>query len=279
MAVFYHLATGITFSALFLKSWDSGGKGGGWLIISNCIWSLIVISDGALLTTGDLWSLITFGDEISTVWDENLSALKALFLVARVVKQFNTLCNSRLNDTHESDGFSFVLPELKDTIRNWISKTKDNSSISGWVFLLGRGAMFWASKKQTCITSSIMEYEFVTLAAGGKEVDWLRNLILEIPLRSKLIAPIYIHCDSDDTLAKAYREMYNEKSRHLGVRYDSLNLPLRDALSILDLSRCDVLKLSLCYVDNIAHSHKTLPDICLVLIVMPVVVMITSLVL
>nr|GEU59625.1 zinc finger, CCHC-type [Tanacetum cinerariifolium] len=61
-----------------------------------------------------------------------------------------------------------------------------------------------ASKKQTCIISSTMEYEFVALAAAGKEVEWLRNLILEISLWSKPIAPISIHCDSAATLAKAY---------------------------------------------------------------------------
>ncbi|GJV41100.1 zinc finger, CCHC-type containing protein [Tanacetum coccineum] len=42
-------------------------------------------------------------------------------------------------------------------------------------FLLGGGVISWASKKQTCITGSIMEYEFVALAAAGKEaklIDW-----------------------------------------------------------------------------------------------------------
>ncbi|GJV72619.1 zinc finger, CCHC-type containing protein [Tanacetum coccineum] len=100
---------------------------------------------------------------------------------------------------------------------SWISNTKDNSSTSGWVFLLGGGAISWASKKQTCITSSIMEYEFVALAAAGKEAEWLGNLILEIPLWSKPIAPISIRCDSAATLAKAYSQMYNVKSRHLGA--------------------------------------------------------------
>nr|GEV85850.1 zinc finger, CCHC-type [Tanacetum cinerariifolium] len=36
------------------------------------------------------------------------------------------------------------------------------------------------SKKQTCITSSTMESEFVALAAAGNEAEWLRNLIHEI---------------------------------------------------------------------------------------------------
>ncbi|GJR34365.1 zinc finger, CCHC-type containing protein [Tanacetum coccineum] len=97
-----------------------------------------------------------------------------------------------------------------------ISNTEDNSSTSGRVFLLSGGTIYWASKKQTCITSLTMEYEFMALAAAGKEVEWLRILILKIPLWSKLKIHISIRCDSAATLAKAYSQIYNEKSRHLG---------------------------------------------------------------
>ncbi|GJW51008.1 hypothetical protein Tco_0092359 [Tanacetum coccineum] len=45
----------------------------------------------------------------------------------------------------------------------------NSSSTSGWVFLLGGGAISWASKKQTCITGSAMGSEFVALTAAGKE--------------------------------------------------------------------------------------------------------------
>ncbi|GKB27836.1 zinc finger, CCHC-type containing protein [Tanacetum coccineum] len=118
-------------------------------------------------------------------------------------------------------------------LSSWISNTKDNSSTSGWVFLLGGGAISWASKKQTCITNSTMESEFVALAAAGKEAKWLRNLILEIPSWSKPIAPISIRCDSAATLAKAYSQMYNGKSRHLGVRHSMIReLIMNGVLSI-----------------------------------------------
>ncbi|GKD57984.1 hypothetical protein Tco_1295493 [Tanacetum coccineum] len=79
-----------------------------------------------------------------------------------------------------------------------------------------------AFKKQTCITGSTMEYEFVALAAAGKEAKWLKNLLLEIPLWSKPLAPISIGCVSAATLAKAYSQMYNGKSRHLGVRHSMI---------------------------------------------------------
>ncbi|GKE84206.1 hypothetical protein Tco_1557948, partial [Tanacetum coccineum] len=102
------------------------------------------------------------------------------------------------------------------TDASWISNTEDNSSTSGGVFLLSGGIISWGSKKQTCSTGSTMESEFVALAAAGKEVEWLRNPILKIPLWSKLKIPISIRCDSAAILAKAYSQIYNEKSRHLG---------------------------------------------------------------
>ncbi|GJX49741.1 zinc finger, CCHC-type containing protein [Tanacetum coccineum] len=73
------------------------------------------------------------------------------------------------------------------TNASWISNTKDNSSTT-----------------------------------AGKEAEWLKNLLLEIPLWSKPRAPISIHCDSAATLANAYSQMYNRKSRHLGVRHNMI---------------------------------------------------------
>ncbi|GJY14033.1 zinc finger, CCHC-type containing protein [Tanacetum coccineum] len=103
-----------------------------------------------------------------------------------------------------------------------INNSEDNSSTSGWVFLLAGGVISWASKKQTCITGSTMESELMLSACCCMVVEWLKNLLLEIPLWSKPIAPISIRCDSAATLAKAYSQMYNVKSRHLGVRHNMI---------------------------------------------------------
>ncbi|GKC38403.1 zinc finger, CCHC-type containing protein [Tanacetum coccineum] len=136
--------------------------------------------------------------------------------IQRVLKYLKKTMDYRLKYT----GYPLVLEGYTDA--SWMSNTEDNSSTSGWVFLLGGGATSWASKKQTCITGSTMESEFMALAAAGKEAEWLKNILLEIPLWSKPIAPISIRCDSVATLAKAYSQMYNGKSRHLGVRYSMI---------------------------------------------------------
>ncbi|GJX56434.1 zinc finger, CCHC-type containing protein [Tanacetum coccineum] len=137
------------------------------------------------------------------------------------------------------------------TDASWTSNTEDNSSTSGWVFLLGGGAISWASKKQTCITGSTMESEFMALAAAGKEAEWLKNLLLEIPLWVKPIAPISIHCDSAATLAKAYSQMYNGKSRHLGVRHSMIRELITNGMVSIEFVRTE------------AHVLQIIPRMCL----------------
>ncbi|GJU98412.1 hypothetical protein Tco_1327683 [Tanacetum coccineum] len=83
------------------------------------------------------------------------------------------------------------------TDASWISNTKENYSTSGCVFFL-RGAF------------------------ASKEFESLKNLIVEIPLWFKPITPISSCCDNATTLAKAYSQMYNGKSRHLGVRHSMI---------------------------------------------------------
>ncbi|GJW59597.1 zinc finger, CCHC-type containing protein [Tanacetum coccineum] len=120
---------------------------------------------------------------------------------------------------------------------SWINHVKDLSSTSGWVFLLGGGAISWASKKQTCITGSTMECEFVALAAAGKEAEWLTKLIHEILIWPKPMAPISIRWDSAPTMARAYSQIYNGKSRDLSVRHSMIRELIRNGVISIEFVR------------------------------------------
>ncbi|GJX32528.1 hypothetical protein Tco_0242383 [Tanacetum coccineum] len=82
-----------------------------------------------------------------------------------------------------------------------------------------------------------MESEFVALTAAGKEAEWLGNMILKISLWSKPIAPISICCDSTATLAKAYNQIYNEKSRHLGVTHSMIRELIMNGVVFIEFVR------------------------------------------
>nr|GFA21975.1 zinc finger, CCHC-type [Tanacetum cinerariifolium] len=66
------------------------------------------------------------------------------------------------------------------TDQNQVNKTKKFLSSRFSMKDMGEadvilGAISWASKKQACITSSTMKYEFVALATAGKEAGWLKT--------------------------------------------------------------------------------------------------------
>jgi len=73
-----------------------------------------------------------------------------------------------------------------------------------------------------------MEYEFIALAAAGKEAEWIRNLLLDIKLWPSPMPPISIHCDSQATLARAYSSTYNGKSRHISLRHEYVRQLIKD---------------------------------------------------
>ena len=53
------------------------------------------------------------------------------------------------------------------------------------------------------IVRSTMEYEFIALDKCGKEVEWLRYFLEDIPRWAKGVPPIYIHCDSQSAIGRA----------------------------------------------------------------------------
>nr|GEX53424.1 zinc finger, CCHC-type [Tanacetum cinerariifolium] len=105
-----------------------------------------------------------------------------------------------------------VLKYLKKTINYKLTYTSYPSMLEGYT------DVSWISNSEDNSSTR----EFMLGGATSKEVEWLRNLILKISLWSKPIALISICCNNVATLAKAYSQMYNRKSTHLGVRHSMI---------------------------------------------------------
>ena len=86
--------------------------------------------------------------------------------------------------------------------------SNDVKSTSGYVFILGGGAVSWKSSKQTCIARSTIESEFIALDKvialdkAGEEAEWIRNFLEDIPFWPKPVGPICIHCDSQAAIGR-----------------------------------------------------------------------------
>ena len=115
-----------------------------------------------------------------------------------------------------------------------ITDSEDHSSTSGWIFTFGGGAISRGSKKQTCISDSTMAAKFLASASSNKEAKWLRNLLLEIPVWPKPVALVSLRCDSQATLSRAYSQIYNGKSRHIGLRHSYVRQLITDGVITID---------------------------------------------
>ncbi|XP_070008479.1 uncharacterized protein [Nicotiana sylvestris] len=113
--------------------------------------------------------------------------------------------------------------DVKKTFLNKeITGSSDSKSTSGYVFTIGGGVVSWKSPKQTCISRSTMEAEFIVLDKAGEKAEWIRNFLEDIPFWPKPLAPICIHCDSQAAIGRAESVIYNGKSRHIRRRHKTV---------------------------------------------------------
>ena len=105
------------------------------------------------------------------------------------------------------------------------------------MFTLAGAAVSWKSSKQTVITRSTKESEFIALDKCGEEAEWLRNFLEGIPKWEKPLAPISIHCDSQSAIGIAQSDMYNGKSRHIRRRHNTIKQLLSNGVITINYIR------------------------------------------
>jgi hypothetical protein len=81
-------------------------------------------------------------------------------------------------------------------------------STAGYVFLSSGGAITWKSKKQTVITLSTMESEYVALSEAGREAVWLRNLYGKLGFSQK--AAVIIKGNNDGSVILTHNPQFHQ---------------------------------------------------------------------
>nr|KYP57182.1 Retrovirus-related Pol polyprotein from transposon TNT 1-94 [Cajanus cajan] len=120
------------------------------------------------------------------------------------------------------------------TDSNYAGDMDDRRSTSGHVFMIGSGAISWASKKQQVVTLSTTEAEFIAAATSACQAIWLRRILEELHFYQQ--GPTVIHCDNSSTIKLSRNPILHGRSKHIDVRYHFL----RDLVieKIIDLVYC-----------------------------------------
>jgi hypothetical protein len=89
-------------------------------------------------------------------------------------------------------------------------------STSGRVFVLNGAAVSWASRKQSTVSTSTTEAEFIAAADACKEALWLRNLVRDFDRHQDTVD---IFSDSTCALALIRNPVHHSRAKHIDVQH------------------------------------------------------------
>lgn len=100
---------------------------------------------------------------------------------------------------------------------DWANNKGDRRSITGWVGKLNGDAISWASKKQRTVALSTCEAELYAEAAAIQEVLWLRGLLKELGMGTRVGSTVY--GDNQSAIAVTKNGIKGERTKHIDIKY------------------------------------------------------------
>ena len=97
---------------------------------------------------------------------------------------------------------------------NWGSSTIRHST-SGYVFLINKSPISWASKKQQTVAVSSTEAEYVATTLAAKKAIYLRRLLVDLghPQEGATI----MKEDNQSCITLAKNPVYHQRAKHIDI--------------------------------------------------------------
>ncbi|CAI7821478.1 unnamed protein product [Closterium sp. NIES-53] len=103
------------------------------------------------------------------------------------------------------------------TDATWASEDEDQSSVGGFVCMVGGGPVSWRSKKQSEIAQSSGEAEYMAMYHAIKEIVLLRKLLED--MGADLKGPTPLFSDSEAAIGMANNPILNGLKKHMKIKW------------------------------------------------------------
>lgn len=153
-------------------------------------------------------SVSILAQKVSSPTNEDWDQLK------RVVKYLKGTAHMKLKLSNISGADHQELTGYADA--DWAENRLTRKSNSGQIFFVNGGTVSWSCRKQTIVTTSSTEAEFVSLSEACKEALWLRRLLAD--LHHEQNSPTIIHEDNQSCLEWIKEENFSYKNKHIDTK-------------------------------------------------------------
>ncbi|XP_055633002.1 uncharacterized protein LOC129773420 [Toxorhynchites rutilus septentrionalis] len=100
---------------------------------------------------------------------------------------------------------------------DWAGDHASRRSTTGFIFFFGNGPIAWVSRRQTCVSLSSMEAEYIALSEACQELLWLRRLMADFG--EDLSKATTIFEDNQSCLSFVKAERTSKRSKHIDTRH------------------------------------------------------------
>jgi hypothetical protein len=105
---------------------------------------------------------------------------------------------------------------------DYASDRGDRKSVSGYLVTIGGCLVSWQSKKQTGVTLSSTESEFVAMSMAATEIKFVVSLLTEI-FKGPPTLPSILKEDNTGAIFMAKNTAIGQRTKHVDIRYRFVN--------------------------------------------------------
>ena len=132
------------------------------------------------------------------------------------------------------------------------SDKDSRKSTFGSIFTLGGGIVVWRSIKQSSITDSTMEAEYIAACEAANELVWLKKLYTDLEVVPNMEKPLVLYCDNSGAVENSNELRTHKRGKHIERKYHLI----REIVH-----RGDVAVMKIASEQNLADPFtKTLPE-------------------
>lgn len=112
---------------------------------------------------------------------------------------------------------------------DWAGDQDDRRFYSGVVVMMGGNLIHWRSTKQTSISTSTMESEYIALSHGVKEITWLNMFLFELKLHN-YITNFQLFSDNRAAIDFSKSRVEKNRTKHIDISYHIVREKVEEGL-------------------------------------------------
>ena len=103
---------------------------------------------------------------------------------------------------------------------DWAGCVDDRRSTSGTTFFLGDCLVSWSSKKQSSVSLSTAEAEYIAATACCTQILWMKKTLQDINMTCNELIPIL--CDNTSAISISKNPIMHSKTKHIPIKFHFL---------------------------------------------------------